>query len=141
MMRLRTLGLLIPLLVTACSRRPPAAEQRTIVDVLTRRVKDAYDLSKPNVEQRLMSLYPDSGRVVSASGGRVLTSRDSLGMGIKAFWENVGFNMRNPSWVWDQMLFDVLARDAAVMTATYHITHRNPRGMPHVIGGAWTVSV
>ena len=36
------------------------------------------------------------------------------------------------------MHFDVLAPDAAVMTATYSIPHINPRGMPHVIGGAWT---
>ena len=37
-------------------------------------------------------------------------------MGIKAFWENVGVNMRDPKWIWDQMLFDVLAPNAAVMS-------------------------
>ena len=109
-----------------------------IVDSLTRQVKAAYDLSKPNVEQRLLSLYPDTGRVVSAAGGGVLTSRDTLAMGIKAFWDNVGANMRQPTWVWDQMIFDVLAPNAAVMTATYHVPHLTPRNMPHMIGGAWT---
>lgn len=115
-----------------------AGERQAIIDSLTRQVKAAYDLSKPNVEQRLLSLYPPTGRVVSASSGMVLTSRDTLAMGIKAFWDNVGANMRQPKWVWDQMLWDVLAPDAAVMTATYHIPHLTPRNMPHVIGGAWT---
>src|SRR6185312_2486671 len=106
-----------------------AAQRQSIVDSLTRQVKAAYDLSKPNVEQRLLSLYPPTGRVVSASSGMVLTSRDTLAMGIKAFWDNVGANMRQPKWVWDQMLWDVLSPDAAVMTATYHIPHLTPRNM------------
>jgi hypothetical protein len=46
--------------------------------------------------------------------------------------------MQNPKWEWTSMHFDVLAPDAAVMTATYRIPHTTPRGMPHVIGGAWT---
>ena len=33
---------------------------------------------------------------------------------------------------------DVLAPDAAAMTATYSIPHQTPAGAPHVIGGAWT---
>ena len=115
----------------------PAARQ-AIVDSLTRQVKAAYDLSKPNVEQRLLSLYPDTGRVVSASSGQVITSRDTLAMGIKAFWENIGVNMRQPTWVWDEMIFDVLSPDAAVMTAKYHVPHLTPRNMPHTVGGAWT---
>jgi len=115
-----------------------AAERQAITDSLTRQVKAAYDLSKPGVEQRLLSLYPDSGRVVSAAAGRMITSRDTLAMGIHAFWENVGANMRQPTWIWDQMLFDVLTPDAAVMTATYHVPHLTPRNMPHTIGGAWT---
>jgi len=36
------------------------------------------------------------------------------------------------------LIFDVLAPDAAVMTATYHVPHLTPRNMPHTIGGAWT---
>ena len=115
-----------------------AGERQAIADSITRQVKAAYDLSKPNVEQRLLSLYPPSGRVVSAAAGQVLTSRDSLAMGIKAFWENVGVNMRDPKWVWDQMIVDVLAPNAAVMTARYHIPHLTPRNQPHVLGGAWT---
>lgn len=115
-----------------------AAERQAIADSLTRQVKAAYDLSKPNVEQRLLSLYPPSGRVVSAAAGQMLTSRDSLAMGIKAFWENVGVNMRDPKWIWDQMVIDVLAPNAAVMTARYHIPHLTPRNQPHTLGGAWT---
>ena len=114
------------------------AQRQAIVDSLTRQVKAAYDLSKPNVEQRLLSLYPDTGRVVSASAGQVITSRDTLAMGIKAFWENIGVNMRQPRWIWDEMVFDVLSPTAAVMTAKYHVPHLTPRNMPHVVGGAWT---
>jgi len=114
------------------------AERQAIVDSLTRQVKAAYDLSKPNVEQRLLSLYPPSGRIVSASAGQIITSRDTIAMGIKAFWVNVGANMRQPQWIWDQMLFDVLSPNAAVMTATYRIPHLTPRNMPHTIAGAWT---
>ena len=114
------------------------AQRQAIIDTLTRQVKAAYDLSKPNVEQRLLSLYPDTGRVVSAAGGSIVANHDSLAAGIKYFWENVGVNMRQPRWIWDQMLFDVLSPTAAVMTATYHVPHITPSGMPHVIGGAWT---
>jgi len=115
-----------------------ATERQAIADSISRQVKAAYDLSKPNVEQRLLSLYPTSGRVVSAAAGQVLTSRDSLAMGIKAFWDNVGVNMREPKWIWDQMVIDVLAPNAAVMTARYHIPHLTPRNQPHTLGGAWT---
>lgn len=115
-----------------------AAQRQAIVDSLTRQVKAAYDLSKPNVEQRLLSLYPDTGRVVSASAGQIVASRDTLAMGIKAFWENIGVNMRQPRWIWDEMLFDVLSPTAAVMTAKYHVPHLTPHNMPHVVGGAWT---
>ena len=115
-----------------------ATERQAIADSISRQVKAAYDLSKPNVEQRLLSLYPPSGRVVSAAAGQMLTSRDSLAMGIKAFWDNVGVNMREPKWIWDQMVIDVLAPNAAVMTARYHIPHLTPRNQPHTLGGAWT---
>ena len=132
---LATIGVL-----AACSPSTTVSEseRRAIVDSLTRQVKAAYDLSKPNVEQRLLSLYPETGRVISAAGGQMITSRDTLVMGIKAFWDNVGSNMRQPKWIWDQMMFDVLSPNAAVMTATYHIPHLTPRNQPHTIGGAWT---
>ena len=138
-MRHLPLGLTL-IAVLACSTTSAVsdAERRTIVDSLTRQVKAAYDISKPNAEERLLSLYPPSGRVVSAAGGQVLTSRDTLAMGIKAFWDNVGANMREPKWVWDQMIFDVLSPTVAVMTAQYHVPHLTPRNLAHTIGGAWT---
>lgn len=137
---MRPLFLLILAAAAACQRPelPSPAEQRAIADSLSRQVKTAYDLSQPNVEQRLLSLYPPSGRIVSAAGGQVITTRDSLALGIKAFWENVGVNMRDPKWVWDEMLFDVPAANVAIMTARYHVTHLTPRNQPHTIGGAWT---
>lgn len=140
--RAGTLGVagLIALVALGCGSGTTmtASERQAIADSISRQVRSAYDLSKPNVEQRLLSLYPPSGRVVSAASGQVLTSRDSLAMGIKAFWDNVGVNMREPKWIWDQMIIDVLAPNAAVMTARYHIPHLTPRNQPHTIGGAWT---
>lgn len=101
-------------------------------------MRDAYDLSKPNVAERMLALYPKSGTVVSAAGGRVLTSRDSLEMGIRYFWSNVGSNMRQPRWVWEHFYVDVLSPTAAVVTATYRVPHRTPRNEPHELGGAMT---
>jgi hypothetical protein len=129
-------------LVTAACASPTLSpdDRRVIADSLARQVKAAYDLSKPDVAQRMLSLYPPSGPIVSASAGRMTTSRDTLAMGIKAFWDNVGVNMRQPQWVWDKMVVDVLAPNAAVMTATYHIPHLTPQNQPHVIAGAWTAA-
>jgi hypothetical protein len=137
---MRTLRLFVlgGLITAGCASRPSRAEQQAIAETLTRQVKEAYDITKPDAERRLLSLYPTSGRIVSANGGRVVTSRDTLAMGIHSFWQFVGANMQGPQWIWDQMLFDVLSRDAAVMTATYHVPHRTPRGDPHTIGGAFT---
>lgn len=115
-----------------------AAQQRAVADSLKKLVVSAYDLSKPDPVKSLMSLYPDSGRVISASGGVVTTTRPQLEQGIKAFWTYVGQNMRNPKWEWTSMNVDVLAPDAAVMTSTYRVPHLTPTGMNHVIGGAWT---
>lgn len=127
----------------ACSRPTGSvalsAEQRTaIADTVRARMKAACDLSAPNFVARLMSLYPDTGRVISATGGRITTTRAELEQNIRTFWESTGQNMRQPRWVWDTMAVDVLAPDAAVLTATYRIPHLTPRGMPHVVGGAWT---
>ncbi len=126
--------------ITACESggRPPAAERAAIADSLKHLVIATYDLSKPDVVGRLMSLYPKSGPVFSASGGRVSTTRAQLETQIRTFWLYVGSNMRNPKWEWTSMRVDVLAPNAAVMTSTYRIPHKTPRGMPHVIGGAWT---
>jgi hypothetical protein len=128
--------------LVACQQRTAAdmtaAEQKGIADSLKKLVINAYDLSKPDPVKSLMSLYPDSGRVVSASGGVVTTTRPQLEQGIKAFWTYVGQNMKNPKWEWTSMNVDVLAPDAAVMTSTYRVPHLTPTGMNHVIGGAWT---
>jgi ketosteroid isomerase-like protein len=128
---------------SACARSDAtevsAAQGTAIADTLRTLLTNAYDLSRPgDAVARLMSLYPDSGRIVSASGGRVTTSRDSLQAELRAFWENVGRNMRGPKWDWGQMHVDVLAPDAAVVTTTYSVPHLTPSGQPHVIAGAWT---
>ena len=115
-----------------------ASEKTAIADSLKRLVVSAYDLSKPDPVKNLMSLYPTEGRVISASGGVITTTRPQLEQGIKAFWTYVGQNMRSPKWEWTSMNVDVLAPDAAVMTSTYRVPHLTPTGMSHVIGGAWT---
>ncbi len=119
--------------------RVSAAQRTAIADTLRTLIVNAYDITRPgDAVARLMSLYPASGRVVSANGGQFTTSRDSLEAGIRAFWENVGRNMRDPKWIWGPMQVDVLASDAAVVTASYRVPHVTPMGMPHVIAGAWT---
>ena len=130
-------------LASACRQSEPArvseAQRRAIADTLTRLITSAYDFSKrDSVVQRLMSLYPDSGPLVSAGSGRLITSRDSLEAVIRQFWESTGQNMRDPRWEWGEMHVDVLSPDAAVMSATYRVPHHTPMGAPHVIGGAWT---
>jgi uncharacterized protein DUF4440 len=132
---------MISLLGIGCSAGSAVsdAERAAISTEVERTIRDAYDLSKPNVLGRMLRLYPTSGRIVSASGGSVLASRDSIESGIRYFWNNVGVNMRDPTWVWDRFFVDVLSPTSAVVTATYHIPHRNPRNEPHVLGGAMTV--
>jgi len=128
-------------LISACqsgSDDLTPARRQAIADTLTRMVRFAYDLKAPNPVARFMSLYPDSGRVISASGGRMTTTRDSLESGIKAFWQFVGQNMQDPKWIWGKPQVDVLSDNAAVVTATYRIPHRTPAGAPHTVAGAWT---
>ena len=131
--------------LAACARterpdRSPEA-RAAVADTLRSLLVNAYDLSKPgDAVARLMSLYPDTGRVVSASGGRLTTSRDSLQSELRAFWEYVGRNMRDPRWTWGRMHVDVLSDDAAVLTTTYSVAHLTPAGAPHVIAGAWTAA-
>lgn len=125
----------------ACSgpqRAVSYAQRMNIERTIEREVVTAYDFSKPTVVENLMQLYATDTRIVSASEGQIMTSRDSLRMGITAFWENVGRNMRNPKVEWTSMYIDVLSPAAAVMTATYRIPHEQPNGLPHVITGAWT---
>ena len=59
-----------------------------------------YDLSKPDPVGRLISLYPNEGRVISASGGVMTTTRPQLQQAIQAFWTYVGQNMKQPRWEW-----------------------------------------
>lgn len=140
----RSLVLLTPVLL-ACSQSSPAstvseAQATAIADTLRGIVRDAYDLSKGDVVKRMMSVYPSSGRVVSATGGRITTSRDSLQLAITSFWENVGQHMVQPTWNWGPMEVDVLSPRTAVMSASYTVPHWTDVGRPHVIGGVWTTT-
>jgi ketosteroid isomerase-like protein len=134
--------LLVAASLTAAACQPATqvdpAQRRAIADTLTTMIRSAYDLKAKDVVGKFMSLYPDTGRVVSASGGRVTTSRAALETGIKSFWEYVGRNMQNPKWEWGTPQVDVLSPNAAVVTTTYRIPHRTPAGEPHVVAGAWT---
>ena len=127
----------------ACGPAPggrlSGAQEAAIADTLRQLVAAAYDFSKEgDAVGRLMSLYPDSGRVVSAASGRITASRDTLELQIREFWTNVGQNMRDPRWTWEHTHIEVLSPDAAVLTATYRVPHTTPHGDPHVIGGAMT---
>jgi hypothetical protein len=131
--------------VASCARSDPqalsAAQRSAIADTLKVMIVKAYDLTKPgDAVARLMSLYPDSGTIVSASGGQLTTTRPALEEGIRAFWDNVGKNMRDPKWTWGAMHVEVMGPNAAVVTSTYRVPHLTPRGEPHVIAGAWTAA-
>jgi acyl-homoserine lactone acylase PvdQ len=134
------------LAAAACDAPAPAtaaalddAERREIAAEVERRLRAATDLrGDGDVLARLLGIYPDSGRVVSAAAGSITTTRDSLAGAVASFWADVGRNMRNPEWRWGPMHVDVLGPDAAVVTAAYRIPHLTPRGQPHVVGGAWT---
>ena len=131
----------LTLATAACQSRGAqldSVRRKAIADTLTTMIRSAYDLKAKDVVARFMSLYPDTGRVISASGGRVTTTRDSLESGIKSFYEYVGRNMQDPKWVWGIPQVDVLSPDAAVVTSTYRVPHRTPAGEPHTIAGAWT---
>jgi hypothetical protein len=131
----------VALFLAACSRSgevtPDVAAQ--VKQEVEQRLRDAYDISKPNVVGRMMSLYPESGPVISANTGRATSARDSISAALNWFWENVGVNMREPKWEWGEMHTDVLSPTSAVVTATYSIPHRNPNNQVHVLGGAMTV--
>ena len=142
MKRSRSAYLVVVASLIAAACRPAAevgpAQRRAIGDTLTAMIRSAYDLKAPDVVAKFMSLYPDTGRVISASGGRITTSRAALETGIKSFWEYVGRNMQSPRWEWGTPRVDVLSPNAAVVTTTYRIPHRTPAGEPHVVAGAWT---
>lgn len=133
------IGLLVQFACGPQSPKPVSdAERKAITDSLTNLVTNTYDLSRPDVVNRLMSLYPETGPVYSTASGHITTSRADLEKEIETFWQYVGSNMRNPKWEWTAMHFDILAPDAAVMTASYSVPHQTPTGMSHNIAGAWT---
>lgn len=129
-------SILILLGLAASCQRPES--DSSLTDTLKARIEQAYDFSRPGAVERMTALYPDSGRVISASGGQVIASVDSLRAGIAAFWRNAGQNMRDAKWVWGDVYVDRLAPDAAVLTANWSIPHLAPDGSPHTIRGAWT---
>jgi hypothetical protein len=114
-------------------------DRRAIADSLSALVVNAYDFSAADAPARLLSLYPDSGRIISAAAGRVTITRDTLAGEIRGFWQRVGQNMRGPKFVLGSTYVDVITRDAAVMTLTYSIPHRTPQETRHVVSGAWTM--
>jgi hypothetical protein len=115
-----------------------AADSTAIADSLRSLVRGAYDLSKGDVVQRMMSLYPDSGRVISTTAGRTTTTQDSLQAAVASFWDGVGQYMVRPTWTFGTMQVDVLGKNSAAMSVQYTVPHWTDRGAPHVIGGAWT---
>ena len=127
--------------MSACtdSLRVSPADRRAIADTLSALVTNAYDLAKPDPAARLLSLYPDSGRIISAVAGHVTTTRDTLAGEIAGFWQRVGRNMQNPRFVLGSTYVDVITRDAAVLTLLYTIPHTTPQGSPHTVSGAWTM--
>ena len=135
-------GALLLVIVTACASHEAdvsPALRTTITNEIETRVQSAYDLSFPNPEVRMLGLYVDTGRIVSASGGQVIASRDTLRKGIELFWQNVGVNMRQPKWIWTHTYVDVLSPRSAVFTGTYRVPHTTPLGEPHEIAGAMTL--
>lgn len=117
----------------------PPETRRAIADSLSAMVAQAYDFSAGDAPARLLSLYPDSGRVISASAGHVSSTKDSLVSDIRGFWRGVGQNMKGPKFVLGSTYVDVITRDAVVMTLTYSIPHLTPRNTPHTVSGAWTM--
>jgi hypothetical protein len=127
--------------VGACGRSGTLtpAQRTAIAREIDAKVRDAYDLSKPGAEQRMLALYADTGRIISAEEGQVIASRDSVMLGIKLFWQNVGVNMRQPKWIWTHTYVDVLSPTAAVFTGAYRVPHLTPRNQPHELAGVMTM--
>ncbi|HEX9565645.1 MAG TPA: nuclear transport factor 2 family protein [Gemmatimonadaceae bacterium] len=115
-----------------------AAERAEITDTIRNRLVQTYVFDGQNPVPRFLSLYADTGRVVSAASGSFSITRDSVQAALTAFWLGAGQYMRDPTWTWGTWAIDVLSRDAAVVTARYTVPHWTPDGNPHVLGGAWT---
>ena len=129
------------LLLAACGSPGSlsSADSQQIAQELERTLREAYDLSRPGLTERMLGLYTADARVISANSGRAIASRDTLEAGIRYFWDNVGVNMRNPRWEWEHFWIDVTSPTSAAVTATYRVPHLNPRNQPHVIAGAMTM--
>lgn len=114
------------------------AEARAVGDSIRAIVTGTYDLSKGDVPTRMLSVYPESGRVVSATAGRVTNTRALLETSVNAFWDGVGQYMIKPTWTWTNLEVEAIDRNTAMMTAQYTVPHWTDVGAPHVIGGVWT---
>src|ERR1043166_7083402 len=70
---LACLGLVVLVGCGASPGPPPAAGRNdaALADTLKARIAEAYDFSRPGVAERMEALYPDTGRVISASGGAI----------------------------------------------------------------------
>ena len=67
--------LLVTALLPGCaagSSELTPAQRLAIATEIDAKVRDAYDLAKPGSEDRMIALYVDTGRVVSASTGRAI---------------------------------------------------------------------
>ena len=115
-----------------------SVDSTAIADSIRAMARSAYDLAEGKAVEHMMSVYPPSGRIVSATAGRVTSTRDSLQQAVDAFWQGVGRFMVRPRWEWGSMTVDVLDRNVVVMTAQYTVPHWTPEGAPHVLGGVWT---
>lgn len=125
---------------SACSNpeQLSAEARREISDSLQVLVAAAYDFSKPAAIKRLVALYPDSGRVISAAAGHITATKPELQAEIVSFWQRVGQNMQGPTFQLGSVYVDVITRNAAVMTFSYAIPHTTPLGRRHTVSGAWT---
>ena len=135
---------LLALVALGCSTSQPASdelsapEREAVADSIRSLLEKTYTFDGSDPVSRFMSLYADTGSVVSAASGGFTTVRDSVRNALNTFWKTAGQYMQQPSWTWGAMKIDVLSRNAAVVTARYTIPHWTPEGRPHVLGGVWT---
>ena len=121
-----------------CADRRTVPNNAALADTLTALIAAAYDFDRPGALERMNALYASSANVVSASGGHLTVSADSVRQGVERFWELAGRNMREARWEWRDVHVESLGEDAAVLTGAYSIPHITPDGQRHVIEGAWT---
>src|SRR5687767_14241731 len=84
MLRFLAVSAVILVSVSACTRTESTqqalteAQKAEIEDEIRKVVMDTYDLTAPDVVDRLMRLYPDSGPVYSTSSGHITRTREEL---------------------------------------------------------------